>query len=124
MRVEVIEINGHPIPALPDEPQPRRFLLSGMLRDARGQEDLYLAEIAKAEAGETILDLYNNLVDVQLYPDGRVIIEELRYTPEDEIERGPPERTELTLQEAKQLILDWVEAKRRWFEEKRRQQAN
>lgn len=107
-----------------DEPPLRNELLSAFLNDMYGQEDLYLAEIAKAEAGETILDLYNNLVDVQLYPDGRVITEELRYTPEDEIERGPPDRTELTLQEAKQLILDWVEAKRRWFEEKRWQQAN
>ena len=107
-----------------DEPPARARLLSRFLNDIYGQEDLYLGEIAKAQAGETILDLYNNLVDVQLYPDGRVIIEDLRYTPEDEAERGPPARTELTLQDAKQLILDWVEAKRRWFEERRRREAN
>lgn len=98
--------------------------MTSLLIDCDGQEDLYLAEIAKAEAGETILDLYNNHVDVQLYPDGRVLIEELRYTPEAEAERGPPQRTELTLQEAKQLILDWVEAKRRWFAEKRAASAS
>lgn len=124
MRVSVYDINGYPFPSLPDEPQPRRALLAGMLADARGQEDLYLGEIAKAEAGETILDLYNNDVDVQLYPDGRVIIEELRYTAEDREERGPPPRTELTLQEAKQLILDWLEAKRRWFAEKKAASAS
>lgn len=124
MRVEVREVNGHPIPSLPDEPQPRRSLLFAMLRDANGQEDLYLGEIAKAEAGQTILDLYNNFVDVQLYPDGRAIIEELRYTPEEEEEMGPPQRIELTVQEVKQLILDWLEAERRWVEDKRRREAN
>lgn len=30
---------------------------------------------------------------------------------------GPPRCTFLTLKETKQLILDWVEAKRRWYAE-------
>lgn len=93
--------------------------MSNFLDDMYGQEDYYLGEIAKAEAGETILNCYNNLVDAQMYPDGRVILEELRYTPEDEIERGPPARTELTLAEAKQLIVDWLEAKKKWHAEHR-----
>lgn len=54
-----------------------------------------------------------------MYPDGRVILEELRYSPEDEAERGPPARTELTLQEARQRILDWLEAKKKWYAERR-----
>ncbi len=118
MRV-VVEKLYSPRPAVEDEPQPRAGLLTALLWDADGQEDLYLGEIAKAEAGETILDLYNNHVDAQLYPDGHVIIEELRYTPEDRAERGPPARTEITLAEAKQLILDWLEAKKRWYAEHR-----
>lgn len=118
MKVAAFDWGGRAGPAIDDlEAGIRRDLLTSLLLDCDGQEDLYLAEIAKAEAGETILDLYNNLVDVQLYPDGRVVIEELRYTPKDEIERGPPARTELTIDETKQLILDWLEAKRRWCAE-------
>src|SRR3954453_14134720 len=90
------------------EPEPRKSLLYDFIDDMYGQEDLYLSEIAKAEAGKTILDLYNQRIDVQLYPDGQVILEELRYNEEDEAERGPPARTEITLAEAKQLILDWL----------------
>lgn len=84
----------------------------------RGQEDYYFGEIAKAEAGETILDCYNNTVDAQMYLDGLVIIEELRYARKDEAERGPPARTEITLKEARQRILDWLEAKKRWCAER------
>jgi hypothetical protein len=97
-----------------NEPDPRKWLLHNFLEDMYGQEDLYLGEIAKAEAGETILDLYNQLVDVQLYPDGRVILEEMRWSDDDEAELGPPARTEITLAEAKQLILDWLAAKKEW----------
>ena len=106
--------NSRVYPSFDGEPEPRRSLLSGFLMDFYGQEALCLADIAKAEAGETILDLYNNLIDVQLYPDGRVILEELRYNAEDEAERGPPARTELTLAETKQLILDYLAAKKEW----------
>ncbi len=121
MKVSTTDWVGAPGPVVEDVlPEQRRLLLTDLLLDARGQEDLYLREIEKAEAGETILNLYNNYVDAQLYPDGHVIIEELRYTPEDEAERGPPARTEITLAEAKQLILDWLAAKKRWYGEHRR----
>jgi hypothetical protein len=80
-------------------------------------EDLYLSEIAKAEAGETILDLYGHWVSAKLYPDGRVILDEKRWSDDDETELGPPARTEITLAEAKQLILDWIAAKKKWREE-------
>jgi hypothetical protein len=104
-----------------NEPQPRKRLLHDFLEDMYGQEDFYLGEIARAEAGETILNLYNNWVDAQLYPDGRVILEEMRWSDDDEAELGPPARTEITLAEAKQLILDWIAAKKQWRE---RQAAN
>jgi hypothetical protein len=97
-----------------EEPEPRRALLNTLIADMWNQEDFYLSEIARAEAGETILDLYNNLIDMQLYPDGRVIVEELRYTEQDRIDNGEPAHTELTLAEAKQLILDWLDAKAKW----------
>src|SRR5262249_32956086 len=93
-----------------NEPEPRKWLLSDFLDDMDGQADDCLGEIAKAESGQTILNCYNNHVDAQMYPDGYVIIEELRYTPEDEAKRGPPARTEITLAEARQLVLDWLEA--------------
>jgi hypothetical protein len=105
----------HPVVEDPDPS--RAALATTFLWDLDGQEDLYLGELAKAEAGETVLDLYNQHIDAQLYPDGRVLLEELRYSEKDEQERGPPARTELTLAEAKQLILDWLEAKRRFYAE-------
>lgn len=101
-------------PSFDNEPEPRKWLLGDFLEDMYDQEDLYLREIAKAEMGETILDLYNQRVHAYLYPDGRVILEELRWSDDDEDELGPPARTELTLTEAKQLILDWLAAKEAW----------
>lgn len=91
--------------------------MSSFLDDVYDQEDYYLGELAKAEAGETILDCYNNLVDAQMYPDGRVVIESLRHFG-DQDEQGPLPRTEITIQQARQLILDWLEAKRRWYAER------
>ena len=98
----------------PDEPIPRRWLLSSYLADLDGQEDLYLSYIAKAESGETTLDLYNNLVNIELHADGRVVIEELRYNDDEPTEKQEPAKTEITLAEAKQLILDWLDAKAKW----------
>lgn len=92
----------------PDEPQPRRELLGALICDMWNQEDFYLSEIARAEAGATVLNLYNNLVSMRLYPDGRALIYDL-YDENDE-----PAQTELTLAEAKQLILDWLAAKAKW----------
>jgi hypothetical protein len=51
---------------------------------------------------------------MQLYPSGQVVIEELRFHDEDRAERGEPAKMELTLAEAKQLILDWLDAKAKW----------
>ncbi len=39
------------------EPEPRSWLLSGFLNDMYGQEDLYLAEIAKAESNIDDIDM-------------------------------------------------------------------
>lgn len=117
LKFRLYPFGSRPMAAFGDEPDPRGWLLTNFLHDMYGQEEFYLAELARAEAGATILNCYNNLVDAQMYPDGRVIIEELRYNEQDERDRGPPARTELSLREAKQLILDWLEAKRKWGEE-------
>jgi hypothetical protein len=119
-KVGAHDYGGEPAPDLAEEPRDREQLLCMFLLDFREQEDLLLSSIARAEAGETILDMYNNLTDAQFYPDGRVVIEELRYSLKDEEERGPPPSTELTLAETKQLILDWLEVKRRWYAERGR----
>ena len=103
-------------PVFDEEPEPRKWLLAGFLTDFDRQEELVLGELDKAEAGETILDVYNNYVHLYLYPD-LVVIEDM-WDPnleEDEAE-GPRRCTFLTLQEATQLILDWLEAKQRWYE--------
>ena len=101
----------------------QRLMMTTFLIDLDGQEDFYLEEFAKAEAGATITGLYNNHVDAQLYPDGRVILEELRYNAQDELDRGPPARIEITLAQAKQLILDWLAAKQSWYAQREPQVA-
>ena len=114
MKFHIEAVCGIPDAVFDDEVPPRSWLLSMFLADMRGQEDLYLAEIGKAEAGKTITNLYNNMIDVQLHPEGRAILEELRWRDDDEAEQGPPMRTEITLAQAKQLILDWLAAKKEW----------
>jgi hypothetical protein len=118
-KFRIKEVCELPLPIFDEEPEPRQGLLSDFLHDFWRQEDLLLDSIAKAEAGETILDMYNNVVHAYFYPDGRVVIEELRFAKEEE-EFGPGPRTEVTLAEAKQLVLDWLEAKRRWYAERGR----
>lgn len=110
LRMELSQNSGFPkINAdFPDEPQPRRSLLGGVISDMWNQEDLYLSEIARAEAGATVLNLYNNQVSMQLYPDGRVIIYDLNDDSDDRV------HTEMTLAEVKQLILDWLAAQAKW----------
>ncbi len=110
-------------PSFDEEPEPRKSLLGLCLIDFYGQEDLCLAKIAEAEAGATVLDLYNQLVDVQLYPDGRVVLEEMRWSDDDEAELGPPARAETTLAELKQLIHDWLAAKEQWQQQQAAAQA-
>lgn len=100
-----------------DEPEPRRRLLSLFLDDMYGQEDLYLAELAKAEAGGTG-DIYNHYIHAYFYPD-LVVLEDMRdFDLEEHETLGPRSCTRLGLAETKQLILDWVEARKRWYAQK------
>jgi hypothetical protein len=101
------------------EPAPRKWILSKFLLDMYGQEDVYLAELAKAEAGEPNVRIWNNHVSATMNAD-RVDIEDMwdpqGHNPDIE---GPPPGTTLSLAETKQLILDWIEAKKKWKEARR-----
>jgi hypothetical protein len=100
-----------------DEPEPRKWLLYDFIDDMYGQEDLYLNEIAKAESGEAT-DIYNHYIHAYFYPD-YVVLEDMNDSDmEDDAAAGPRRITRLSLSEAKQLILDWLEAKKRWYEQK------
>jgi hypothetical protein len=121
MNLELVAYqSGDPYATFPQEPAPKSWLLQALLMDADGQEDFYLAELARAEAGEVIDNLYNNLVHV--YPQRDVVfIEDMsEYSFEEPEAQGPRIGTTLSMTEAKQLILDWLEAKRRWVEERSR----
>lgn len=107
------------------QPEDKRLLLTTFLIDLDGQEDLYLAEIAKAEAGETITDLYNHFIHVYMYPDrypNQVVLEEMSTaTAADEAPGIPRRSIDLTLAQTKQLIMDWLAAKQQWRAEHPRQ---
>jgi hypothetical protein len=95
-----------------DEPEPRKWLLSDFLDDADGEEGMYLDELAKAEAGTPDV-VGNHWVWAIMSPD-KVILEKMLYG-DAQTDGTVPAQTEITLQEARQLILDYLEAKKRWY---------
>ena len=125
MKFQVVDWAGLPHPVFYEEPELRKGLLSGLILDMAHQEDLYLAELAKGEAGETILDLYNNCVHLYIYPD-LVVLEDMydHSLGDDEECEGPPASSFFKPAEIKQLILDWLDAKKQWYAERRRLAAN
>jgi hypothetical protein len=90
-----------------------------MLDDHYSEDDIamFLEEIAKAEAGEPNVVIGNHEVVVRMTAD-KVIIEDMLYG-DDKTNGTVPERTEISLAEAKQLVLEWREAVRRWYAEHR-----
>ena len=104
-----------------DEPEPRKWLLFDFISDMYGQEDVYLDELAKAEAGEPT-EIYNHYVVAYMYPD-YVVLEDMKDPDLQNGEEGPPRCTRLSLAETKQLILDWLEAKRRFLSEQKKEAA-
>jgi len=109
----------HPVVVVDDEPE-RSRLLYMFMRDVDGSEDLYLAALDRAEAGTPELNWANNYVNAELYPDGRVVITQLDYLLEDEQKESPPQ-TVITIAEARKLILDWIEARDKWYAEREAQ---
>ena len=78
---------------------------------------MFLNKIAKAEAGEPNVVIGNHEVWVIMSAD-KVVIEEMLYD-EDRTNGTVPKRTEISLAEAKQLVLEWREAVKRWYAEHR-----
>lgn len=87
-----------------DEPQPRSWLLAFFLEEARLDIQGFLDEIEKARRGVQVpAGFTTNSVDVEFFRD-KAVIEELY--PEDG-EDAEPKNTELSLDEAERLLLDW-----------------
>src|SRR5688572_29736916 len=99
LKFRLYQFGSQPLPHFFEEPEPRTWLLTNFIRDMYGQEDLYLGELAKAEAGETILDLYNHYIHAYLFPD--LVVLEAMFDPgfDEDKEEGPPRCTFLTLAE-------------------------
>lgn len=125
MKIHLEEMEGsrHPVIVLDDEPQvQRRNLLYDLLYDVQGSEDLYLAALDRAEAGKPELNWANNYVSAKMYPDGRVVIAQLDYLLEDGEKERPPQIV-ITIGEARKLILDWIEARDKWYADREAQRA-
>jgi len=122
LKFRMSETSYRPRSVFYEEPEPRNWLLSGMLDDHYSEEDIamFLEEIAKAEAGEPNVVIGNHVVWVRMSAD-KVIIENMLYG-DDRTNGTVPERTELSLAETKRLVLEWREAVRRWYAEPRKDQ--
>lgn len=120
MKIRAQEVCDTLVPAIEieDEPPERVQLIESLLLDADGQEDYYLGEIAKAEAGETIDNCYNHYIHLHLYPD-LAVLEDLWDPPDIDAQEteGPGRCIRLTLDQTRQLLLDWLAAKRQWREQ-------
>ncbi len=117
LKFHIKEFDGIPEPIFDDEPEPRSWLLNYLLADQGTYEEdseMFLGEIAKAEAGKPTT-VGNHGVWAIMDRD-KVVLEQMLYGEEQE-DGTEPARTEITLQEARQLILDWLEAKKKWYAE-------
>lgn len=117
LKFRLSESSFRPSSIFDEEPEPRNWLLAGMLDDHFYEEDIavFLKKIAQAEAGEPNMVIGNHEVWV-IMSANEVIIEEMLYD-EDRTNGTVPKRTEISLAETKQLVLEWREAIRRWHSE-------
>ena len=125
MKIHLEEMEGsrHPVIVLDDEPdERRRNLLYDFLYDSEGNEDLVLAALDRAEAGTPVLGWGDLRVYLDMYPDGRVVIEQTERLLE-EIEQDNPPQIVITIAEARKLILDWIEARDKWYADREAQRA-
>ena len=126
MKIHLEEMEGsrHPVIVIDEEPdEQRRNLLYDFLYDSKGNEDLRLAALDRAEAGTPELSWANNYASTDMYPDGRVVITQLEYLLEDSQKDHPPQ-TVITIAEARKLILDWIEARDKWYAEREATQSH
>jgi hypothetical protein len=111
LKFHVEQVDKRLIAVFDDEPPPRKWLLASFLEQARPHVQRYLDEIERARSGSSEPTGYTgDEVDVEFYAD-RAVIEELWPSAGDDAE---PERLELTLDEARQLLLDWQIALEQW----------
>ena len=111
MKFRVEEDDGTPVAVFEDEQPPRSWLLASLLEEARPDVQMFIDELERARSGEAEPTGYScNSVAVDFYRD-RAVIEELYPAAGEDAE---PERVELTLDEARQLLRDWQVALERW----------
>ena len=124
IHLEDMEGSRHPVIFIDDEPdEQRRNLLYDFLYDAQGSEDMVLEDLDQAEAGAPAKNGANNYVNARIYPDGRVVITQLEYLLEEDQKDNPPQ-TVITIAEARKLILDWIEARDKWYAEREATQSH
>ena len=125
MKIHLEEMEGsrHPVIVLDDEPdERRRNLLYDFLYDSEGNEDLVLAALDRAEAGTPVLGWGDLRVYLDMYPDGRVVIEQTERLLEENEQDNPPQIV-ITIAEARKLILDWIDARDKWYADREAQRA-
>jgi len=120
MRIRPVEMEGSRQPDVVIEDVPdeqRRNLLYDFLYESEGNEDLVLAALERAEGGTPVLGWGDLRVYLDMYPDGRVVIEQTeRFL--DESQQDNPPQVVITIAEARKLILDWIEARDKWYAER------
>ena len=124
LHAESVFPDGPPYAVIDDEPDQQRWdLLFDFMRDVDGNEDLRLAALDNAEAGTPELNWANHYTNTDMFPDGRVVITQLEYLLEDDQKDHPPQ-TVITIDEARKLILDWIEARDKWYAEREATQSH
>ena len=124
IHLEDMEGSRHPVIFIDDEPdEQRRNLLYDFLYDAQGSEDMVLEDLDQVEAGAPAKNGANNYVNARIHPDGQVVITQLEYLLEDDQKDHPPQ-TVITIAEARKLILDWIEARDKWYAEREATQSH
>ncbi len=120
MRIRPVEMEGSRQPDVVIEDVPdeqRRNLLYDFLYESEGNEDLVLAALERAEGGTPVLGWGDLRVYLDMYPDGRVVIEQMERFLDESQQDNPPQIT-ITIAEARKLILDWIAARDRWYAER------
>jgi hypothetical protein len=120
MRIRPVEMEGSRQPDVVIEDVPdeqRRNLLYDFLYESEGNEDLVLAALERAEGGTPVLGWGDLRVYLDMYPDGRVVIEQTERFLDESQQDNPPQIT-ITIAEARKLILDWIAARDRWYAER------
>lgn len=111
MKFRVEDAQGIPIAVFEDEPQPKSWLLSSFLEEARVAVEDFLGKLDRVRRGEVDrAGCTGDGVDIVFYPD-HVVIEEL-YPSAGGMEE--PQRVEISVSQARQLLSEWRAALENW----------